>query len=87
MFFPKLLALQVEHLDLSTMSSLVNATLHTLNDSILPSVHWVLELLDDYKRGNTWNRCNSNRKNLSRPNNKVIYRTPKENISSRFLIK
>ena len=44
--------LQVEHLDLSTISSLVNATLHTLNDSILPSVNWVLELLNDCKRGN-----------------------------------
>ena len=39
--------LQTEQLDLSMISSLVNATLHTLDDSLLPSANWVLELLDD----------------------------------------
>ena len=39
--------LQTEQLDLSMISSLVNATLHTLDDSVLPSANWVLELLDD----------------------------------------
>ena len=29
------------------ISTLVNVTLHTLDDSLLPSVNWVLELLDD----------------------------------------
>ena len=39
--------LQTEHLDLSMISSLVNATLHTLDDTVLPSANWVLELLDE----------------------------------------
>ena len=39
--------LHTEQLDLSMISSLVNATLHTLDDSLLPSATWVLELLDD----------------------------------------
>ena len=39
--------LQRERLDLSMISSLVNATLHTLNDTVLPSANWVLELLDE----------------------------------------
>ena len=38
--------LQTEHLDLSVISSLVDATLHTLDDTVLPSANWVLELLD-----------------------------------------
>ena len=38
--------LQEEHLDLS-ISSLGNATLHTLDDTVLPSANWVLELLDE----------------------------------------
>ena len=37
--------LQTEHLDLSVISSLVHATLHTL-DTVLPSANLVLELLD-----------------------------------------
>ena len=43
--------LQTEHLDLSMISSLVDATLNTLDDTVLPSANqltgWVLELLDD----------------------------------------
>ena len=38
--------LQTEHLDLSVISSLVDATLHTLDDTVLSSANWVLELLD-----------------------------------------
>ena len=38
--------LQTEHLDLSVKSSIVDATLHTLDDTVLPSANWVLELLD-----------------------------------------
>ena len=38
--------LQTEHLDLSVISSIVDATLHTLDDTVLPSANWVLELLD-----------------------------------------
>ena len=39
--------LQTEHLDLSVISSLVDATLYTLYDTLLPSANWVLELLDE----------------------------------------
>ena len=39
--------LQTEHLDLSVTSSLVDATLHTLDDTVSPSANWVLELLDE----------------------------------------
>ena len=38
--------LQTEHLDLSVISNLVDVTLHTLDDTVLPSANWVLELLD-----------------------------------------
>ena len=39
-------ALQTKHLDLSLISSLVNATLNSLDDAILPSANWVLQLQD-----------------------------------------
>ena len=34
------------HLDLSLISSLVDATLNSLDDAILPSANWVLQLQD-----------------------------------------
>ena len=37
-------ALQTKHLDLSLISSLVDATLNSLDDAILPSANWVLQL-------------------------------------------
>ena len=39
-------ALQTKHLDLSLISSLVDATLNSLNDAILPSANGVLLLQD-----------------------------------------
>ena len=39
-------ALQTTHLDLSLISSLVDATLNSLDDAILPSSNWVLQLQD-----------------------------------------
>ena len=39
--------LQTEQLDLSMISSLINAILHTLHGSLLPSANRVFELLDD----------------------------------------
>ena len=38
--------LQTEKLDLSVISSLVDAMLHTLDDVLLPAEYWVLELKD-----------------------------------------
>ena len=40
-------ALQTEQLDLSLISSLVDATVKSLDDAVLPVANWVLELLDD----------------------------------------
>ena len=39
-------ALQTKHLDLSLISSLVDATLNSLDDAILPSANCVLQLQD-----------------------------------------
>ncbi len=39
-------ALQTKHLDLSLISSIVDATLNLLDDAILPSANWVLQLQD-----------------------------------------
>ena len=39
-------SLQAVELDLTIMSSLVDSTLHTLDDALLPAANWVLELLD-----------------------------------------
>ena len=39
-------ALQTKHLDLSLSSSLVDATINSLDDAILPSANWVLQLQD-----------------------------------------
>ena len=40
-------ALQTEQLDFSLISSLVDATVKSLDDAVLPAANWVLELLDD----------------------------------------
>ena len=39
-------ALQAKHLDLTLISMLVDATLESLDDAILPAANWVLELLE-----------------------------------------
>ena len=38
--------LQTEHLDLSLVPTLVDVTLNSLDDAVLPAANWVLELLD-----------------------------------------
>ena len=45
--------LQTEHLDLSIIPSLVDATLHTLSDAVLPAANWVLEFWTNKK---IWNK-------------------------------
>ena len=40
-------ALQTEQLDLSLISSLIDATVQSLDDAVLPRANWVLELLDN----------------------------------------
>ena len=39
--------LQKEHIDLSIISNLVDATLHSLDDAVLPAANWMLKLLDE----------------------------------------
>ena len=39
-------ALPTKHLDLSLYSSVVDATLNSLDDAILPSANWILQLQD-----------------------------------------
>ena len=39
-------SLQTEKLDLSVISGIVDATLHTLEDAVLPAANWVLQLQD-----------------------------------------
>ena len=39
-------SLQTQQLDLSMITSLVDAVLHALDDAITPAAYWVLELLD-----------------------------------------
>ena len=38
--------LQTEKLDLSIISSLVHATLHIIDEALLPAANWVLKLMD-----------------------------------------
>ena len=40
-------ALQTEKLDLSVVSSVVEATIQSIVDAVLPAANWVLELLED----------------------------------------
>ena len=39
-------ALQTENLDLTMISSILDATLHSIDDAVLSSSNWVLELLE-----------------------------------------
>ena len=39
-------SLQTEKLDLSVISGIVDATLHTLEDAVLPAANWILQLQD-----------------------------------------
>ena len=38
--------LQIEKLDVTIISSLVEATLHTIDDALTPAANWVLALRD-----------------------------------------
>ena len=43
-------SLQTKQLDLSMISSLVDAVLHTLDDVITPAAYWVLDSKDDLQQ-------------------------------------
>ena len=80
-------ALQAKHLDLTLISTLVDAALESLDDAILPAANWVLELLecsDDIQKaiGEVINttKIQSFQESAARPYIAHL----KENISSRF---
>ena len=80
-------ALQTNHLDLSLISSLVDATLNSLDDAILPSANWILQLQDarEELKATTGSEVThldicSFQERVGKPFIRLI----KDNISSRF---
>ena len=79
--------LQTENLDLSIISSLVDATLHTLDDAVLPAANWVMELLDkceDLEKATGVKITSEDIKSFQETVAKPFITHLKNNISSRF---
>ena len=79
--------LQTENLDLSIISSLVDATLHTLDDAVLPAANWVLELLDkceDLEKATGVKITSEDIKSFQETAAKPFIAHLKNNISSQF---
>ena len=79
--------LQTENLDLSIVSSLVDATLHTLEDAITPAANWVLELWEECVNLETATGTEISRTDITRFQEtiaKPFIANLKDNISSRF---
>ena len=80
-------ALQTKQLDLSMISTLVEATLESLDDAVSPAANWVLELLDsseDIQKA-TGETIDTTKIKLFKDTVAVPYIAHlKENISSRF---
>ena len=79
--------LQTENLDLSIISSLVDATLHTLDDAVLPAANWVMELLDkceDFEKATGVKITSEDIKSFQETVAKPFITHLKNNISSRF---
>ena len=80
--------LQKENLDLSIISSLVDATLHTLEDVLLPAANWVLDLLDVKEEMSTIVGINFNSEDITSFQRRVtepFHTKLKENIQNRFI--
>ena len=80
-------ALQTKHLDLSLISSLVVATLNSLDDAILPSANWVLKLQDareELKAATGIEVTHLDICSFDERVGKPFIRLIKDNISSRF---
>ena len=80
--------LQKENLDLSIISSLVDATLHTLEDVLLPAANWVLDLLDVKEEMGTTVGINFNSEDIASFQRRVtepFHTKLKENIQNRFI--
>ena len=79
--------LQTENLDLSIISSLIDATLHTLDDAVLPAANWVMELLDkceDLEKATGVKITSEDIKSFQETVAKPFITHLKNNISSRF---
>ena len=80
-------ALQTKHLDLSFISSVVDATLNLRDDSILPSASWVLQLQDtreELKAATGVVVTHLDTCSFQERVGKPFIRLIKDNISSRF---
>ena len=80
-------ALQTKHFDLSLISSLVDATLNSLDDAILPSANWVLQLQDarvELKAATGIEVTHLDICSFQERMGKPFIRLIKDNISSRF---
>ena len=80
-------ALQTKHLDLSLISSLVDATLNSLDGAILPSANWVLQLQDaseDLKAATGIEVTHLDICSFQESVGKPFISLIKDNISSRF---
>ena len=75
--------LQSEKLDLTVISSLVEATLYSLDDALSPAANWVLELQDMKESLEEAMGVNTTTSDIQTFQNSVVS-TLKGNISSRF---
>ena len=81
-------SLQTEKLDLSIISSLVDTTLHTLEDVLQPAAKWVLDLQEVKEEMNITVCINFNSDDVASFQSRVIeplYTKLKENIANRFI--
>ena len=79
--------LQTENLDLSIVASLVDSTLHTLEDAVTPAANWVLELLEECVNLETATGTEITPTDITTFQEtiaKPFIATLKDNISSRF---
>ena len=81
-------SLQTEKLDLSIISSLVDATLHTLEDVLQPAAKWVLDLQEVKEEMDITVGINFNSDDVASFQSRVtepFYTKLKENIANRFI--
>ena len=80
--------LQTEKLDLSIISSLVDATLHTLEDVLQPAAKWVLDLQEVKEEMDITVGINFNSVDVASIQSRItepFYTKLKENIANRFV--
>ena len=83
-------SLQTEKLDLSIISSLVDATLHTLEDVLQPAAKWVLDMQEFKEEMDITVGINFNSDDVASFQSRVtepFYTKLKENIANRFVSK